>query len=210
MKSTTVTTLAALTIGLGIAGTGAWVYWQSFATFPDPVAVRIQEAGLDLKRHEVRLLGVPETPTVMTNALSHDGREAEVSCVTCHTTRTPRLENGETPDLELFHQGLAVSHGGLSCLSCHNAEDYNTLRRADGSAVTFPQTMQLCAQCHGPQYRDYQNGSHGGMAGYWDLTRGPRERNSCTVCHDAHAPAYLMLTPVFPPRDGGATPLNHE
>jgi hypothetical protein len=42
------------------------------------------------------------------------------------------------------------------------------------------------------------------MRGYWDLTRGPRERNTCTDCHDVHAPLYPKVRPVFPPRDRGA------
>ena len=64
--------------------------------------------------------------------------------------------------------------------------------------------QQLCAQCHGPQTRDYVHGSHGGMSGYWDKTKGERVRRACVDCHDPHAPAYPAWTPVFPPRDGGA------
>jgi formate-dependent nitrite reductase cytochrome c552 subunit len=63
------------------------------------------------------------------------------------------------------------------------------------------EAMRLCAQCHGPQYRDYKRGSHGGMTGHWDLSRGERTRNNCVDCHDPHAPAYPGTTPVLPPRD---------
>ena len=55
--------------------------------------------------------------------------------------------------------------------------------------------MTLCAQCHGPQFRDYQHGAHGGMTGYWDLTKGGRMRNNCIDCHDPHAPKYPTVTP---------------
>ncbi len=199
MKSTTVTSFAALVLGMGISGIGIWVYWQSFATFDEPIAMDIKQADMGAEPYGVSIHGTPTTPTVYTDILTPNGTLAEVACVTCHTTREGRLENRGTEDLELFHQGLQVQHGGLSCLSCHNSENFDTLRLADGSPIPFPQTMQLCAQCHGPQYRDYQHGSHGGMMGYWDLNRGPRQRNSCTVCHDAHSPAYPRLTPVFPP-----------
>jgi hypothetical protein len=121
--------------------------------------------------------------------------------VTCHTTRSPVKTNRSAEDLDEFHQGLIIAHGNLSCLSCHNSKNYDTLKLADGSAVSFENAMQLCAQCHGPQTRDYKNGSHGGMTGYWDLSRGPRQRNACTVCHDAHAPAYPEMMPVFAPTD---------
>jgi nitrate reductase cytochrome c-type subunit len=61
----------------------------------------------------------------------------------------------------------------------------------------------LCAQCHGPQARDFQHGAHGGMTGYWDLSKGPRRRNSCIDCHDPHAPKYPAVMPVFPPAESG-------
>lgn len=127
-----------------------------------------------------------------------------VSCATCHATRRPDLTNASAEALNEFHQGLQYRHGGLSCLSCHNAANYDTLRRADGTAIEYPNTIQLCAQCHGPQYRDYLNGSHGGMTGHWDLRVGERVRNTCSNCHDVHAPAYPQVQPVFPPQDRGA------
>jgi hypothetical protein len=61
--------------------------------------------------------------------------------------------------------------------------------------------MALCAQCHGTQKRDYDHGAHGGMRGYWDLKRGPRERNHCVSCHDPHAPKFGTFMPVHPPKD---------
>jgi hypothetical protein len=61
--------------------------------------------------------------------------------------------------------------------------------------------MTLCAQCHGPQFRDYQNGSHGGMNGHWDLSRGPRLRNHCVDCHDPHVPQVLPVHPAPGPKD---------
>jgi hypothetical protein len=42
------------------------------------------------------------------------------------------------------------------------------------------------------------------MRGYWDKTKGARMRNTCTDCHDPHAPAFPLVTPIFAPRDGGA------
>jgi len=42
------------------------------------------------------------------------------------------------------------------------------------------------------------------MTGHWDLTAGGRVRNTCTDCHDVHAPAYPQVQPVFAPQDRGA------
>jgi formate-dependent nitrite reductase cytochrome c552 subunit len=176
------------------------VYRYSFAAFESQSEAGGSQAFQSERNFEIEITGNPVTPTVLTDALTHSGQPAEVACATCHTTRTPAATR-RTEDLDEFHQGLIMGHGDLSCLSCHNSENYDTLKLADGTTVGFENAMLLCAQCHGPQSRDYRNGSHGGMNGYWDLSRGPRQRNACTVCHDAHAPAYPQLMPVFPPTD---------
>lgn len=148
--------------------------------------------------------GAP-SPKVGSGRLAHDGSEAVVACMTCHATRRPEPANGEGGRQPVaFHPGLRYAHGSQSCLSCHNAADYDSLRRADGRAVPFAEAQLLCGQCHGSQTRDYLHGSHGGMNGYWDTSRGPRTRNTCTDCHDPHAPAYPSWTPVFAPRDAAA------
>jgi hypothetical protein len=96
---------------------------------------------------------------------------------------------------------MYFNHGELNCNSCHAKSDRDLLRLADGSKIPFQETMQLCGQCHGPQMRDYRHGAHGGMNGYWDLSRGPRQRNHCVNCHDPHSPAYPKVEPAPPPRD---------
>jgi formate-dependent nitrite reductase cytochrome c552 subunit len=128
------------------------------------------------------------------------GQPVMVACATCHDTRVPNFQNIAGEQMDEFHQGLKYQHGAQTCLACHNSKDYDTLKRADGRALDFAASMQLCAQCHGPQFRDYQNGSHGGMTGHWDLKQGPRERNTCTDCHDPHHPKYPLVIPVFPPK----------
>ena len=63
------------------------------------------------------------------------------------------------------------------------------------------EALTLCSQCHGPQRRDYDHGAHGGMTGYWDRSRGGRQRNHCVDCHDPHQPAYVGGLPVPAARD---------
>lgn len=200
MKTSTLIGITASVLAVVALIAGAWIYNHSFTDFD-----ATEEEGVTVKlfadpQYEIETLGVPSMPTVQTDVITHSGATAEVACATCHTTRTP-APTRNTEDLDEFHQGLVMKHGDLSCLSCHNSDNYDTLKLADGTEVGFENVMQLCAQCHGPQSRDYHNGSHGGMNGYWDLSRGPRQRNACTVCHDAHAPAYPQLMPVFPPKD---------
>ena len=144
-------------------------------------------------------------PRVTTGAVDYHGQAAVVACMTCHTTKPANLEAGRGGVVPAeFHQGLVYRHGGQSCLSCHNSQDYDALRLADGRKLAFAEAQKLCQQCHGPQSRDYLNGAHGGMNGYWDKTKGPRTRNTCTDCHDPHAPLYPVWTPVFAPIDNGA------
>lgn len=144
-------------------------------------------------------------PMVDSGKKDHEGNPVMIRCNNCHDIKKPNTLTADATELKDFHQNMSFKHHSLKCASCHNPGDYESLRLADGTSVSFSNVMQLCAQCHGPQYRDYKNGSHGGMAGYWDLTRGPRKRNNCVDCHDAHAPAYPKVMPVFPPKTRAGT-----
>jgi hypothetical protein len=146
------------------------------------------------------------TPKVATGLTNFHGQPVMASCSSCHATTKPNIDTRTAADLDQFHQGLKYVHGNLTCLSCHNAKNYDTLRMADSRPVEFTDVMTLCSQCHGPQRRDYDMGLHGGMNGHWDLTRGGRTRNTCVNCHDPHAPAFPLVMPVFPPRDRISVP----
>lgn len=146
--------------------------------------------------HEPTAYGVLDTPIF----LEAEGRElpAGAACETCHGPEpqdAPQRQPGET-----FHEGMQTEHGTLRCDQCH-ARDRSRLRLADDRQLPFVEVMQLCAQCHGPQHRDFQHGAHGGMNGYWDLRQGPRMRNTCVDCHAPHRPAIAQVQPVLPPRD---------
>lgn len=145
----------------------------------------------------------PQAPSgVKTGQHDHHGNVVRLSCRSCHDIRKANTTLSSADQLDTFHQGLKFSHGQLTCAACHNAEDgYTTLHLADGSSVKYADTMTLCAQCHGPQFRDYQHGSHGGMTGYWDLTKGPRQRNHCVDCHDPHSPQFPVMVPAPGPND---------
>lgn len=145
----------------------------------------------------------PETLTsIPTGQTDQLGRPTTIACATCHEGRTEEHQlPAEGGSVAGPHADLSLSHGDLSCASCHHPDRYDQLRLADGTAVPMADAMRLCGQCHGPQRRDYDRGSHGGMRGYWDLSAGPRERNHCVDCHEPHAPAFPTFEPVFPPRD---------
>ena len=140
-------------------------------------------------------------PRVVTPLKDIHGSSVTVACSTCHTTRPPNHQNKTVKTLDEFHSGMAFSHGTVSCLSCHNPNDYDSLQLADGSPVGFTDVMTLCGQCHGPQMKYYEHGVHGGLNGYWDLTRGPQQKNNCVDCHNPHAPQFPKMQPTFKPRD---------
>ncbi len=150
----------------------------------------------------------PPVPTIECGVVNADGTPVTVSCAVCHTTRNPDHGNRTSGDLTDFHQSVLVAHGNITCLSCHNESDYETLGLADGHAVEYRDVMQLCAQCHGQQMTDYLHGAHGGMTGYWDLSKGPRTRNNCVDCHHPHQPSFPSMQPTFKPFD--RTPVGHE
>jgi hypothetical protein len=142
---------------------------------------------------------------VFTGTQPH-GEDFKVACSTCHAGRQPNFENRVSADLKEFHNLAAVAHGEISCLSCHNPDDYDSFRLADGTSVAYVDVMQLCAQCHGPQMRDYENGVHGGMTGHWDRAKGPQQKLNCVDCHFAHQPKFPQMQPDFKPRDRFLSP----
>ena len=206
MKISAIIPLAAAGILIATSTVAYWIYHNSFAPLQSHAHGSESIAPYrPAKTHQVHLHPTPEMPTVRTELENFTGATVELSCANCHSTKTPNKALKDSAALKDFHQGLTVAHGNLSCASCHNTDDYDSLHLADGTSLPFADTQQLCAQCHGPQHRDYEHGSHGGMTGYWDLSRCPRVRNTCTVCHDPHAPAYPQ---VLPAPFGAAEPEN--
>ncbi len=176
----------------------------------DDVAETLQPApAADAARHPVTTRPRAGGPGagLLTTVKGHDGELVRAPCSSCHSTRdnVPGRDGGDVPTD--FHAGLTMRHGTLRCGQCHAAPeanggfDYDALHLSDGSKVAVDAAITLCAQCHGPQTRDYKHGSHGGMQGHWDTRLGPRERNQCIHCHDPHAPAYVGMVPAPGPRD---------
>mgnify|MGYP003948979523 CR=1 FL=1 len=154
-----------------------------------------------LTQHATTIRKPVGPPQVITGLTDPHGNAVTVSCSTCHATRKPKSENKAAVDLNEFHSSLKIAHGKISCLSCHNANDYDSLKLADGSRIEFTDVMSLCGQCHGPQMRDYEHNVHGGMTGHWDLTKGARQKNNCVDCHNPHSPQFPKMQPTFKPRD---------
>ena len=139
------------------------------------------------------------------------GTPIGAACGTCHggpeDTDALATPSGN-PDS--VHGDIELRHGAITCDSCHDPEDRRLLRLANGRKLEMDQAMDLCAQCHGTQLRDYTHGAHGGMSGAWDLRRGDRLRNHCVDCHAPHAPAWSTYTPVLRPQDRGTVQMRES
>jgi hypothetical protein len=160
-----------------------------------------EKKGMGATRYSVHISRPNGPPRVSAGNVDALGQPVTVSCASCHANLQPDADRSASLLPTRFHQGLRFQHGELRCHSCHNAPAYSELRRADGRAIDFANVQTLCSQCHSPQAVDYEHGAHGGMNGYWDLTRGPRQRKGCTDCHDPHSPAFPTMAPTFKPYD---------
>lgn len=167
---------------------------------PTPVN---EEATATPRIRQAVVIRQPNDPAgIALGVTDEKGQPLSARCATCHTSKAVNTDAKLGHALTQFHQGLVAKHGQLSCVSCHNpTTGYASLRVADGKNVRYADVLTLCGQCHGPQFRDYQHGAHGGMTGYWDLTKGGRVRNNCIDCHDPHAPKYPIIQPVRGPND---------
>ncbi|QEG01343.1 Doubled CXXCH motif (Paired_CXXCH_1) [Stieleria maiorica] len=160
-----------------------------------------QEASGVTSRHAVLIRRPEGPPLIELAATDPQGRSGKVACSTCHSVRKPNFQARSTAALDEFHQGLTFNHGTLACYACHNPDHSDALRLADGSKVEYRDVMTLCSQCHADQATSFRHGAHGGMNGYWDLSRGPQRKNNCIDCHDPHEPHFPKMVVGFKPRD---------
>ena len=201
-KKRTAATNTLVVIAVLVSGTlaGAW-FVSMFGSRPTESTTPTKKTDAPKKKYPVTIRRPLGPPRVDTGITDFHGKPVTVSCSSCHATRQPNFKNKVPADLNEFHGSIKVAHGNISCLSCHNSKDYDALKLADGSRVAYQDVMTLCAQCHGPQMRDYEHGAHGGYTGHWDLTRGPRTKNNCVDCHNPHSPKFPQMQPSFKPRD---------
>jgi hypothetical protein len=79
---------------------------------------------------------------------------------------------------------------------CHNPDDRDSLRLANGTLIGFDESYRLCGQCHGTIFRDWREGIHGRREGYWN---GAKSYLLCAHCHNPHAPRFQAIEPLPPP-----------
>ena len=96
-----------------------------------------------------------------------------------------------------FHENIALKHmpGGW-CFDCHNPDNRDKLRLANGKLVSFEESYTLCGQCHGTILREWKAGLHGKRTGMWN---GEKQYRLCVHCHWPHDPRFKPIKPLPPP-----------
>ncbi|NOX59513.1 MAG: hypothetical protein GXP29_11740 [Planctomycetes bacterium] len=118
----------------------------------------------------------------------------EQRCNACHKLFKSNWD-GKRPLAQ--HLDIKMGHGiNNDCRNCHARDDRERLVLHDGTTVPFAKTEQLCRQCHGPVFRDWERGAHGKTLGSWKPSSPDAHRLTCAECHDPHAPAYASMAPL--------------
>jgi hypothetical protein len=115
-------------------------------------------------------------------------------CSECHAD----LDVNETRRELDFHEDIVLKHAEEQrwCLDCHNPDNRDKLRLANGQLIFFEKSYVLCGQCHGTIYRDWKAGVHGRRTGYWN---DKKQYRLCVHCHNPHDPKFKPLKPLPPP-----------
>lgn len=172
-------------VGIGfLITTVALVMMGSSADIPlvDQPQVRLEQITPGARR-----VALSDPPMINIGTLNQ-------RCNDCHTL----FENTREPGRALTqHTDVVLSHGSNdACLNCHDKGDREKLTLRGGKSVGYDEIEQLCAQCHGPIYRDWQRGTHGKTIGYWNTDLGEAVKLKCSECHDPHHPAYEPIAPL--------------
>jgi len=150
---------------------------------PIPPASGVVEADLALGPPRIAL----QTPTMQ------NGRYL-MACSECHAL----FPSPAVPRETLFqHTHIRLSHGlNDSCYNCHDRANRDALVVRGGETIGFERSVELCAQCHGLVFRDWQAGIHGRTSGSWETNSPDRRRLRCSECHDPHSPAFPPVVPL--------------
>jgi hypothetical protein len=118
-------------------------------------------------------------------------------CSECHDNKDLKTDPRRR-ELKVQHADIVLRHDEEHrwCLDCHDADNRDRLRLANGTLVPFEESYRLCGQCHGDKYRDWRTGVHGRRTGSWD---GKKKYLLCVHCHYSHEPHFKPLRPLPPP-----------
>lgn len=162
------------------------------------------------QRHTAEMPSMPANAVVL-EAPPFKNPDTE-DCSDCHdpdfmeVDRTVRIVEGDHEEMTPFAHAV----GRIWCFDCHDGDDRDMLRLANGELIEFEDTPRLCGQCHGDTHREWIAGVHGKRTGSWvgeqdratfaDAEVKDVEYRVCSVCHDPHAPLFEPLVPEAAPK----------
>lgn len=172
-----------LPLGFGALAVGLYMFSKP-VDIPVPPMRVIDSAQLVVKPRRTAMVDPPHIKVA----------GLEQSCNGCHQIFHSESPSGATIN---YHTETSLSHGlNNRCANCHDTDNRERLTLRDGTTVPFSQTPQLCAQCHGTVYRDWEKGMHGKTLGSWMTDSAAQLRLSCNECHNPHSPKYEPYSPM--------------
>ncbi len=124
--------------------------------------------------------------------------EALEHCTQCHRTFSRNTTSLETAGFKKDHPEFEMQHmkNPKGCILCHAQSSPNHLVALDGRLLKVDETPQLCGQCHGPIFFDWQSGLHGKLTG-----KGTEREHRllCFECHNPHKPKFKIMKAEPPP-----------
>ena len=118
-------------------------------------------------------------------------------CSDCHADQKPNPMRRKLVDM---HDDIDTifNHDSENrwCLDCHDLNNRDSLRLANGRLIGFDESYKLCGQCHGDKLRDWKVGVHGKRTGEWN---GKKHYLLCVHCHNPHSPRFKPIKPLPPP-----------
>lgn len=178
---------AGIFVGPGLFLLAGWFLWgPDIESIPEIRSAKVNPAFLTTAPRR-KPLGDP--PVIHINGFDR-------TCMDCHKLFPPR----ENPPAKLLtHSHILLVHGiNDQCRSCHDVHNRNRLVLQNGDSIPYAKVTRLCADCHGPTFRDWERGMHGRTIGYWDATKGEPLRLGCSECHDPHRPRGPAMEPMAP------------
>ena len=137
-------------------------------------------------------------------------RKADISdfeCNGCHDLgKPPTLQFDADHNIivpAMHEDSVVMGHGSHDrnnlCFNCHDENNLELLQTRDGRQLKLHESTPLCGSCHGPTFRDWEDGVHGRTGGHWNEQLGTRTRQICVDCHNPHHPKIPGRKPAPPP-----------
>ena len=170
---------------LGFAVLAVAMFLSSRASnIPIPTASQVNAKELIVAP---RRIAMSDPPMILVDGKSQ-------TCNGCHRIFDSAHPSGQMPN---FHPSIQLAHGmNDRCVNCHDPSNRERLSLRNGTTVSFAQTPQLCAQCHGTVFRDWERGTHGKTLASWKAASPEQRRLNCNECHDPHSPRYDPIAPL--------------